>query len=120
MYLGWSGSEAGKALVVTDLQGTVLWRQSAAVFGGANSWRWTAASPMCWIRQENYVIESVETGTANMYPGPGRQHLGGRDQAACGRRIVGETGVPGGMDARNGKLYLTVGKDADGRCSQST
>ena len=36
MYLGWSGSEAGKAVVVTDLAGKVLWRHTRGGFGGAN------------------------------------------------------------------------------------
>ena len=35
MFLGWSGSEAGKAVVCTDLGGNVLWRQKRGGFGGA-------------------------------------------------------------------------------------
>lgn len=36
MYLGWSGSEAGKALVVTDFNGKVKWRHKEGGFGGAS------------------------------------------------------------------------------------
>jgi len=35
MYLGWSGAEAGKALVVTSLDGKVKWRHKEGGFGGA-------------------------------------------------------------------------------------
>lgn len=37
MVLGWSGSEAGKALVVTDLDGKVKWRHKEGGFGGASN-----------------------------------------------------------------------------------
>ncbi len=36
MYLGWNGSEAGQALVCTDLDGQVRWRHKHGGFGGAN------------------------------------------------------------------------------------
>jgi len=35
MYLAWSGSEAGKALVCTDFDGKVKWRHKRGGFGGA-------------------------------------------------------------------------------------
>ena len=37
MYLGWNGSEAGKALVVTDMDGNVKWRHKEGGFGGASN-----------------------------------------------------------------------------------
>jgi hypothetical protein len=36
MYLGWSASEAGKALVVTDFNGNVKWRHKEGGFGSAS------------------------------------------------------------------------------------
>ncbi|MEI6520457.1 MAG: PQQ-binding-like beta-propeller repeat protein [bacterium] len=35
MYLGWSGAEAGRALVATDLDGNVRWRHKRGGFGNA-------------------------------------------------------------------------------------
>ena len=35
MFLGWNGSEAGKAVVCTDLDGKVKWRHKHGGFGGA-------------------------------------------------------------------------------------
>ena len=35
LFLGWGGSEAGKALVCTDLDGKVKWRHKRGGFGGA-------------------------------------------------------------------------------------
>lgn len=35
VYLGWSGAEAGKALLACDLQGNVLWKNSRAGMAGA-------------------------------------------------------------------------------------
>lgn len=35
MYLGWNGSEAGRAVVCTDLNGNLLWRHKHGGFGGA-------------------------------------------------------------------------------------
>ena len=35
VYLGWTGSEAGKALVAMDLDGNVKWRHKRGGFGGA-------------------------------------------------------------------------------------
>ena len=36
VYLGWTGSEAGQALVCADRDGNVIWRQKRGGFGGAS------------------------------------------------------------------------------------
>jgi hypothetical protein len=36
VYLGWSGAEAGKAIVATDMKGNVVWKGSRAGMSGAN------------------------------------------------------------------------------------
>ena len=36
VYLGWTGSEAGQALVCADCDGNVVWRQKRGGFGGAS------------------------------------------------------------------------------------
>jgi len=37
VYLGWTGAEAGKAVVAVDLEGKVRWRQTRGGMGGAGS-----------------------------------------------------------------------------------
>ena len=51
MYLGWSASEAGKAVVATDLDGNVRWRQKRGGFGGAK-----------FLAAENGAVYVVDNG----------------------------------------------------------
>ena len=55
MYLGWSGAEAGQALVCTDLDGTVQWRHKRGGFGGA-----------ALVAVDNGIVFVYDQGQGNM------------------------------------------------------
>ena len=100
MYLGWNGSEAGKAVVVTDLAGKVLWRHTRGGFGGAN--HVAVANGVVYVndnQQNESVIYRLDArkGEYSNWQGRGSADL----------RI--EPGLAG-MDAASGKLYLSQGE----------
>lgn len=98
-YLGWNGSEAGQAVVCTDLEGKVKWRHKRGGFGGAN--HVAAAHGVVYVN-DNQLNESVlyrldsKTGQYSNWQG--------KDTAVL--RI--EPGLAG-LDAASGKLYLSQG-----------
>ena len=100
MYLGWSGSEAGKAVVVTDLAGKVLWRHTRGGFGGAN--HVAVANGVVYVndnQQNESVIYRLDARKGEYSNWQGRN--------SADLRI--EPGLAG-LDAANGKLYLSQGQ----------
>ena len=98
MYLGWSGSEAGQALVCTDLEGIVKWRHKRGGFGGAS--HIAAADGIVYVN-DNQLNESViyrldaKTGDYSSWKG--------KDTAS----LPIEPGLAG-LDVVAGKLYLAT------------
>ena len=98
MYLGWSGSEAGQAVVCTDLQGKVTWRHKHGGFGGARH---------------------IAVGGGIVYVNDGQEKVIYRIDAKKGAYSYWkgkDTAVlpigPGlaGLEFAGGKLYLSQGK----------
>ena len=114
MYLGWSGSEAGKAMVVTDLQGTALWHQKRGGFGGALQIAVDGGVAYIVDTQDNNAIYCVETGSGKYVMWPGQQTTDVAEANLWPAELAVKPTSPAGMDARNGKLYLTGGKGANG------
>jgi len=101
MYLGWTGSEAGKALVVTDLEGKVKWRHKRGGFGGAL--HVAVAQGIVYVndnQQGESVIYRLDT-TKGEY-----SYWLGKTSAD----LPVDPGIAG-LAAANGKLYLSY---ADG------
>jgi len=99
MYLGWSASEAGKALVCTDLDGNVKWRHKRGGFGGAQ--HIAVAGGVVYVndnQQNESVIYRLDAGKGEY------SNWQGKDTAVLPIK-------PGlaGLDAANGKLYLSQG-----------
>lgn len=97
MYLGWNGSEAGQALVCTDLEGKVKWRHKRGGFGGAS--HLAVAGGVVYVN-DNQQNESVlyrldaKKGEYSNWKGKNSAVLAIEPKLA-------------GLDAANGKLYLS-------------
>lgn len=95
MYLGWSGSEAGKAIVCTDLDGKVKWRHKHGGFGGAN--HITTGDGIVYVNDGHekilYRIDA-EKGNYNYWEGTETALL------PIGKGLMG-------LSYANGKLYLS-------------
>ncbi|MDA0838598.1 MAG: PQQ-binding-like beta-propeller repeat protein [Planctomycetota bacterium] len=100
IYLGWNGSEAGQAVVCTDLEGKVKWRHKRGGFGGAHH---IAAGGDTVYVNDNQVGESV------LYRLDAKKgsyiYWKGKDTAV----LPIEPGLAG-LDITGGKLYLSQGK----------
>jgi outer membrane protein assembly factor BamB len=97
MYLGWNGSEAGKAVVCTDFDGKVKWRHKRGGFGGAS--HLAAATGIVYVN-DNQLNEPV---LYRLDAAKGQySYWKGQDTAVLPI-------APGlaGMEAANGKLYLS-------------
>ncbi|HYW78137.1 MAG TPA: hypothetical protein VE890_01115, partial [Thermoguttaceae bacterium] len=97
MILGWNGSEAGQAVVCTDLDGNVKWRHKHGGFGGAR--HIATRSGVVYVNDghENVVYRlDANKGTYSYWQG--------KDTAVL---PIG----PGlaGLDVADGKLYLSQG-----------
>jgi hypothetical protein len=110
VYLGWGGSEAGKALVVTDFNATVLWRHKRGGFGGAQLIAVDGSTA--------YVVDGgdlfcLDNTTGKYVPWAGGQTSDVAVATLWPADITKKPTGLSGMDARNGKLYIT-GSSTDG------
>jgi hypothetical protein len=99
MVLGWSGSEAGKAVVCTDFDGKVKWRHKRGGFGGATA---IAAADGSVYVNDNQLNESVLyrlDATKGEY-----RNWKGKDSA-----VLPIASPLAGLDIAGGKLYLSRG-----------
>ncbi len=97
MLLGWNGSEAGQAVVCTDLDGNVKWRHKHGGFGGAN--HIAAGNGIVYVNDgfEKVIYRlDAQKGTYSFWPGK-----------TSGALPIGE-GL-NGLDYADGKLYLSQG-----------
>jgi len=112
MYLGWNGSEAGKALVVTDLDGIVQWRHKRGGFGGAQLVTIDAGIAYVLDSQDNSLY-CLKTANGTYVPWPGTLSA---SLPVTNLWPVGVAGPaqPAGMDAHQGKLYLAADLSTNG------
>ena len=100
IYLGWSGSEAGKAVVCTDFKGNVKWRHKRGGFGGAPHIAAAGGTVYVNDRQQGesviYRLDAKKGAYTNWK---------GTDSAV----LHIEPGLAG-LDVSNGKLYLSQDK----------
>lgn len=105
VYLGWTGAEAGKALVATDFAGKVRWRHIRGGMGGAGSV--AVLNGIVYVVDHENVIYRLDekTGEPSFWPGLQTneltiQSLGGT-AAKLPTRVID-------LSASNGKLYLAM------------
>ena len=138
VYLGWSGAEAGKAMVAVDFQGNVQWRHTRGGMGGAelvavdgnniyavshgtSIFRITAsdASYQLWDGSDStdLTIKSIWNGVTGAdgkpFAGPDRANA---LEADAGKVYVGFTGanVIAVLDGNSGKLLKKIDLPAPG------
>lgn len=109
VYLGWSGAEAGKALIAMGPRDNVIW---AAGFH-FNSAELIAADGGLVFYPSSGLLRRVSAEDGKLVPWPGTRSGEIPIHAVLGDPD-GSLGMPGslsgnaeGMDARNGKLYLS-------------
>ncbi len=98
MFLGWSGSEAGKAVVCTDLKGNVKWRHKRGGFGSA---RHIAADA------KNVYVNDTQLKKSILY----RLDAKNGSYAYWKGKQTAELQLPSGlngMDIAGGRLYLAM------------
>ena len=123
MYLGWSGSEAGKALVVTDLDGIVQWRHKRGGFGGAVFVALDASTNAAGVRQDAgtaYVLDGQDNSIYCLKTASGT-YVPWADTQSASVPVTnlwpagsGAPAAPAGMDVRHGKLYLSANLPENG------
>lgn len=95
MYLGWNGSEAGKALVCTDLNGKVKWRHKHGGFGGAV--HVAVGKGIVYVNDgHEKAIYRIDAKKGDYSPWKGQNSA----VLPIGAGLVG-------LDFANGKLYLS-------------
>ncbi len=106
MYLGWTCSEAGKALVVTDLDGIVQWRHKRGGFGGAQ-----------YVAVDSGIVYVFDTQDNSMYclnatNGTYVPWVGGQSASIPVAHLWPSDShgpsTPAGLSAGFGKLYLSA------------
>jgi len=109
VYLGWTGAEAGKALLACDLQGNVQWKHTHGGMGGAEVV--AVDGGIVYVDKWASLIYRLDakTGTYSTWEGKDSPDLpiGAIWEATA--KATG-TNMPDrieGMDARNGKVYIS-------------
>lgn len=104
VLLGWSGSEAGKAAVCTDLAGNVKWRHKRGGFGGA--WLTAIDGNTAFIADGNTIYKlAIDTGMAEVWT---RNNHGDLPIASIFNDAPDAPDNLSGMSAAAGKLYITT------------
>ena len=112
MYLGWSGSEAGQALVTTDLDGNVIWRHKRGGFGNANLLATDAGLVYVYDRQQgDNSIYRLDTAKGQYSPWQGSENatLDMTDLLKSVTPAGAPVPVLTGMAAAGGKLFVSYG-----------
>jgi len=114
MYLGWAASEAGKALVCTDLDGKVLWRHKRGGFGGAALVAVDKGTVFIYDRGQGNMIYRLDAKKGEY------SNWQGSDEAALDLKKILEQSKPADADAKEefaasglavlgGKLFVSYG-----------
>ncbi len=105
VYLGWTGSEAGKALVAVDLDGKVRWKHTRGGMGGASLVG--VDGGIVYVADHERVVYRLEAATGGYSSWAGRPVA----DVAVASLWPDRRGMPdrlAGLDAGHGKLYLTT------------
>jgi len=104
VYLGWTGAEAGSAMLACDLQGNVQWKHTHGGMGGAEVV--AVDNGIVYVNKWGQMVYRLDarTGTYTSWEG--------RDSATLQIGDIWEkpAGMPDrieGMDARDGKIYIS-------------
>ena len=106
IYLGWSASEAGKAVVASDFQGNVLWRNTHGGIAGAQHVAVDHGTLYILNGDSIYRVDA-KTGIYNAWAGSTSTDL---DLKTLFPDAAAGPDAPDGMDARAGKLFLSFRK----------
>lgn len=104
VYLGWTGAEAGKAVVACDLQGQVQWKHTHGGMGGAEIV--AVDGGIVYVNKWASLIYRLDAKTGNYSSWKGKDS----PDLPVGAIWENPAGMPDrieGMEARNGKLYIT-------------
>ena len=104
VYLGWTGAEAGKALVACDLQGKVQWKHTHGGMGGAEIV--AVDGGIVYVNKWANLIYRLDAKTGNYSSWIGKD-AADLQVSAIWENPAGNPDRIEGMDARNGKLYIT-------------
>lgn len=106
MYLGWEASEAGKALVTTDLDGNLIWRHKRGGFGGARML--AADNGIVYVYDnDNYIYRlDAQKGDYSAWKGSEEAilHITPLLKPHAAADVDRPMGT--GIDAAGGKLYI--------------
>jgi len=104
VYLGWTGAEAGKAMVAVDLDGKAQWLHRRGGMGGAPLAAVDGGIVYCVDGHRTIFRLNSDRGTYSEWAG---SELATRDVASlwAGRRI--RPGTVSNITAKDGKLYLS-------------
>ena len=105
VFLGWTGAEAGKALLACDLEGKILWRNTRGGIGGA--------SLLALDGNDLYVFNPLGTAVYRLSADKGAYVFWEGTESAD---LSLEPFVPGaktvdGLAVRGGKLFLSFAKN---------
>lgn len=108
VYLGWSGSEAGKALVACDLEGNVQWKHIHGGMGGADMVGVDGGTVFVFsgLSKEIYRLDS-KTGSYQNWQDSKTSASKVSDLWKNNAASVGMPNRIEGMDADSGNLYVT-------------
>ncbi|HUT57624.1 MAG TPA: PQQ-binding-like beta-propeller repeat protein, partial [Phycisphaerae bacterium] len=114
VYLGWTGAEAGKALVACDLQGNVQWRHHYGGFGSCEAV--AVDNGIVYVNHGGGLIYRLDakTGIYSSWKGKDSPDLTIKDLFEATAKEKGAKAPERieGMDARGGKLYVSVAMGA--------
>ncbi|HUU94083.1 MAG TPA: PQQ-binding-like beta-propeller repeat protein, partial [Phycisphaerae bacterium] len=110
VYLGWTGAEAGKAVVACDLQGQVQWKHTHGGMGGAEIV--AVDGGIVYVNKWANLIYRLDakTGAYSSWKGKDSPDLPIKALFEATAKAKGAK-VPErieGMDARGGKVYVSV------------
>ena len=104
VYIGWSGAEAGKAMVAVDLEGVVKWNQSRSAMSGCT--QIAVDGNTVYGLNGPHALFRVDANSSVFTFWAGRESTDLAVNSIWGDP-AGKPGSAAGMDAKNGKLYLT-------------
>jgi hypothetical protein len=104
VYLGWTGAEAGSAMLACDLQGNVQWKHTHGGMGGAEVV--AVDNGIVYVDKWGSLIYRLDarTGTYSSWQGKDSADL---PIGAIWEKPAGMPDRIEGMDARNGKVYIS-------------
>lgn len=119
MILGWGASEAGQAVVCTDLEGKVKWRHKRGGFGGAALV--AAADGIVYVYDagQGNTLYRLNQATGEYAPWQGSEEAGMNAASVLAKQPAAsrkDGAMLSGLDVAAGKLWLTFGpRDPDGK-----